>query len=107
MPNKREPRDIRRIFLALVAAHAAVFAAVVAMAAENGPAFQVEIFRDYAEKIAAGEIPYAGFAYEYPPLSLPLLALPRLIASDPLLYAVLFGAEMLLFDIIILAALAR
>lgn len=95
------------ILAAIIAAHALVLAAVVALAAANGPSFQVEIFRDYADKIFAGQIPYADFPYEYPPLSLFILVLPRLFTSDPTAYAALFGLEMLLFDIIILLALSR
>ncbi|MDQ4106269.1 MAG: DUF2029 domain-containing protein [Actinomycetota bacterium] len=90
-----------------ILSHAAMFGVVVALALRNGPAFQVEIFRDYADRIFAGEVPYADFLYEYPPLSLFILILPRLFTSDPIAYAALFGFEMLLFDIIILAALSR
>lgn len=91
----------------LVLAHAAMFGIVVVLALRGGPAFQVEIFREYADRIFAGEIPYADFLYEYPPLSLFILILPRLFASDPIAYAALFGFEMLIFDIIILFALSR
>lgn len=105
--RSRSHRKTLPILAALVAAHALVLAVVVALAAANGPAFQVEIFRDYADKILAGQVPYADFPYEYPPLSLFILILPRLFTSDPTLYAALFGAEMLLFDIIILLALSR
>ncbi len=87
--------------------HAAMFSIVAALAFFNGPAFQVEIFRDYADRIFAGEVPYADFLYEYPPLSLFILVLPRLFTSDPAAYAALFGFEMLIFDIIILFALSR
>ncbi len=98
----------RKILLSLfVLSHAAMFVVVVGLALRNGPAFQVEIFRDYADRIFAGEVPYADFLYEYPPLSLFILVLPRLFASDPVAYAALFGFEMLLFDIIILVALSR
>lgn len=95
------------ILAAIAAAHALVLGVVVWLAAANGPAFQVEIFRDYADEIFAGQVPYADFPYEYPPLSLFILVLPRLFTADPTLYAALFGLEMLLFDIIILFALSR
>lgn len=98
----------RKILLSLlVLSHTAMFGIVVVLALLNGPAFQVEIFRDYADRIFAGEAPYADFLYEYPPLSLFILVLPRLFASDPIAYAALFGFEMLVFDIIILLALSR
>lgn len=95
------------LLLLLVLGHTAVFCAVALLAALNGPAFQVEIFRDYADRIFGGAVPYADFLYEYPPLSLFILLLPRLFTSDPVGYAVLFGAEMLVFDIIILFLLSR
>lgn len=95
------------LLLALVLSHIAVFAGVALLAARNGPAFQVEIFRDYADRIFAGSVPYADFLYEYPPLSLFILLIPRLFTSDPTAYAVLFGAEMLVFDVLILVALSR
>lgn len=91
----------------LIAAHTLVYLAVTLLAASNGPAFQVEIFRNYADEIAADNVPYTDFRYEYPPLSLFILILPRLLTSDPAAYAALFGAEMLLFDIIILLVLSR
>lgn len=98
----------RKTLLSLfVLSHAAMFGIVAALAFFNGPAFQVEIFRDYADRIFAGEVPYADFLYEYPPLSLFILVLPRLFTSDPTAYAALFGFEMLIFDIIILFALSR
>lgn len=95
------------VLAALIAAHTLVYLAVTLLATWNGPAFQVEIFRDYADEISAGNLPYADFRYEYPPLSLFILILPRLLVSDPAAYAALFGAEMLLFDIIILLVLSR
>ena len=104
----KDPRSSREILLPLfVLSHAAMFGIVVVLAFINGPAFQVEIFRDYADRIFAGEIPYADFLYEYPPLSLFILIIPRLFTSDPTFYATLFGFEMLVFDIIILFALSK
>lgn len=96
----------KTLLLLFILSHAAMFGIVVVLALRGGPAFQVEIFRDYADRIFAGEVPYADFLYEYPPLSLFILILPR-VASDPVAYAALFGLEMLVFDIIILFALSR
>lgn len=93
--------------IALILAHAAVFAVVALTAAQRGPAFQVDIFLGYADRISAGEVPYADFLYEYPPASLFILLLPRLLTADPAAYAALFGAEMLLFDIAVLFMLSR
>lgn len=94
------------LLILLILSHAAVFGVVVVLALLNGPAFQVEIFRDYADRIFAGQVPYADFLYEYPPLSLFILILPG-VAPGPVAYAALFGLEMLVFDIIILFALYR
>lgn len=87
---------------ALIAAHA-----VSLLLLPRDPAFQVEIFKDYADRIFSGLTPYTDFLYEYPPLSLFILLLPRLFTADPVTYALLFGLEMLLFDIIILLTLSR
>jgi hypothetical protein len=89
------------LLAALVVAHTATLLFV-----PRDPAFQVEIFKSYADKISSGLVPYADFAYEYPPLSL-IVLLPRLLSADPATYAFLFGLEMLLFDIIILFTLSR
>ncbi len=71
------------------------------------PAFQVEIFRDYARQLFSGEIPYSGFPYEYPPLSLLVLLLPGLASTGGKAYATAFGLEMLLLDWTILYVLSR
>lgn len=100
-------RRVRLAFISLAVLHGSVYAVVVALAIVNGPAFQVEIFRDYANKIVAGQVPYADFPHEYPPASLFILLLPRLLTADPTLYAALFGLEVLFFDLVILAVLSK
>lgn len=107
VPEKPPENRSRRLLIGLALANALVFAAVALLAGTLGPAFQVEIFRRYADEIAAGNVPYRDFAYEYPPLSLVVLVLPRLFTADPTLYAVLFGAEMLLLNLAVLAILYR
>jgi hypothetical protein len=103
----RMDRKTAIAFAALAASHAAILGVVIALAATGGPAFQVEIFRDYADRMAAGELPYADFPHEYPPLSLAILILPRLLTADPTLYAALFGVEILVFDLLIMFVLSR
>lgn len=93
--------------LVFAVAHTLAFLSVVWLAYYRDPAFQVEIFRHYADRIFAGQLPYADFSYEYPPLSLFILLVPRLFTSAPELYATLFGAEMLVFDLAILWMLSR
>ena len=71
------------------------------------PAYQVVIFRGYAGRILSGEIPYSGFPYEYPPLSLLVLLIPGLVSTGAKAYATSFGIEMLLLDYLILYVLSR
>lgn len=71
------------------------------------PAFQVEIFRVYAGRILSDEIPYSGFPYEYPPLSLLVLLIPGLVNTGAKAYATSFGIEMLLLDYVVLYVLSR
>ncbi|MGI8650427.1 MAG: glycosyltransferase 87 family protein [Rubrobacter sp.] len=104
---KERPENPSRTFYVLAALHAAVCAVVILLAYTNGPAFQVEIFRDYADKLAAGLVPYTDFPHEYPPTSLIILILPRLFTSDPNLYASLFSLEILVCDLVVLYLLSR
>ena len=105
-PELKRPETRRRRTLAVVAAFVLAHTAVLFLIPRE-PAFQTEIFRGYADRIASGDLPYAAFPYEYPPASLFILILPRLFTADPETYAFLFGAEMLFFDIVILLALSR
>ncbi len=64
----------------------------------------------YSSKIALGQLPYRDFAVEYPPLALLFMLVPRLFSANVELYAGLFNAEMLVFDLIgllLIAAIAR
>ncbi|WP_240432627.1 glycosyltransferase 87 family protein [Rubrobacter indicoceani] len=101
------PASSFRAFCVMAALHTVVCAVVVLLAYANGPAFQVEIFRDYADKLAAGLVPYADFPHEYPPTSLAILLLPRLLTDDPTLYAGLFSLQILVCDLVILYLLSR
>lgn len=68
------------------------------------------LYFDYASNIFEGQLPYRDFALEYPPLSLLFFLLPRLIASSPDRYAVVFGTETLLFSLLglfLIAVLSR
>jgi hypothetical protein len=105
-PDRTDEKTTTALVL-LSLSHAAVLGAVIFLAATGGAAFQVEIFRDYADRIAAGELPYADFPHEYPPLSLAILILPRLFTADPTLYAALFGVEILICDLVIMFVLSR
>jgi uncharacterized membrane protein len=54
----------------------------------------------YSSRIMLGQLPYRDFAVEYPPLALVCMILPRLFSANPDVYADLFNAEMLVFDLI-------
>ncbi|WP_166397090.1 glycosyltransferase 87 family protein [Rubrobacter marinus] len=102
----------RPAFLALLfaAAHALVLLVLTLYLYSSDarePAFQVEIFRAYAERIFSGETPYSGFPYEYPPSSLLVLLLPGLASTGAKAYATAFGIEMLLLDWAVLYVLSR
>lgn len=65
---------------------------------------------EYASKVFRGEVPYKDFLVEYPPLSLLVFLLPRLIADDAATYAAAFSGMIVLLDLATLAlgvALAR
>lgn len=100
-------RDVRAAFWTLAGLHAAVCAATIWLAYTRGPSFQVEIFRDYADRIAAGLVPYADFPHEYPPTSLVILILPRLLTADPALYSALFSLQILFCSVLILYLMSR
>ena len=110
MPKERENRYPDPLFILFALTHALVLIAVTLYLYSSDarePAFQVEIFRAYAQRIFAGETPYAGFSYEYPPLSLLVLLLPGLAGTGAKAYATAFGIEMLLLDWTILYVLSR
>jgi Glycosyltransferase family 87 len=39
-------------------------------------------YESYAERIEAGDVPYRDFEFEYPPLAIPVIALPELAGDD-------------------------
>lgn len=108
--ERRYFRHPGSLFVLFAAAHALVLLVLTLYLYSSDarePAFQVEIFRAYAERILSGETPYSGFAYEYPPLSLLVLLLPTLVGTGAKAYATTFGIEMLLLDWLILYVLSR
>jgi len=82
-------------FYAIVGTATRVFGGAVG---ERGVFDDVDIYYRYASRIVGGEVPYRGFAVEYPPLALPLFVLPRLAAGSPGPYRWAFGVEMLAVD---------
>lgn len=53
----------------------------------------VPVYEELARRVAAGDIPYRDFDFEYPPVAVGLLALPRLV---PLSYTSGFSLTMLI-----------
>jgi hypothetical protein len=68
---------------------------------------QMKFQLDAALKILHGQVPYADFTSEYPPLALLSFLLPALLFRSPLAYYVAFTAELLLCDLLAMALLAR
>jgi hypothetical protein len=65
-----------------------------------------DIYYRYATMILAGEVPYRDFRVEYPPLSLLLFLVPRLIAQDIAGFKFVFAIEMLVFNAATVGAVA-
>jgi glycosyl transferase family 87 len=105
---------VRRPLLLL--APAAALAAVWAVALFHGPTADthitdVNVYRGYADALAAGREPYSGFAFEYPPLALvPMWLAGVTDAGSYASYDVSFAVVMLaaaLAVMLLTAALAR
>jgi glycosyl transferase family 87 len=105
---------VRRPLLLL--APAAALAVVWAVALFHGPTADthitdVNVYRGYADALAAGREPYSGFAFEYPPLALVPMWLAGLTdAGSYASYDVSFAVVMLaaaLAVMMLTAALAR
>jgi len=62
-----------------------------------------EFERQVALKILDSQAPYSDFIIEYPPLALLSFLLPALFFHTPLAYYLAFAAEMLLFDLLVMA----
>ncbi len=80
---------------------AAVFVALsfgVALAWERSgeQITDITLYRSYGERIAAGQVPYRDFRFEYPPGSLPALVAPALPTSSWVPYRLVFGGLMAL-----------
>jgi hypothetical protein len=84
---------------AALALPAAALAALWAVATTVGPFSDTTVndlfvYRTYAELLAAGQLPYVDFGFEYPPLAALPIWLAGLPGRDEATYAVSFGALM-------------
>jgi uncharacterized membrane protein len=75
-------RHARRAGIAGVALLAVTSALPYVHFRTHGGGGDVSLYETYAGKILDGSLPYHGFFFEYPPLSLPALLAPRLIGLD-------------------------
>lgn len=65
------------------------------------------LYRDVADRVVRGQVPYRDFLLEYPIGGLPQLLLPRLAGGGLLAYRTAYIAEMLLANALLILALAR
>ena len=79
-------RPATRRDLALLAAAALALLALTAAftwsRADDASSWDVPLYQSFGDRIASGEVPYRDFRVEYPPGSLPVFALPSLVAPD-------------------------
>ena len=57
----------------------------------SGIVSETTLYYGYADRMVHGEMPYSDFDAEYPPLSLLLLLIPRLLSFNELSYQIVFG----------------
>jgi Glycosyltransferase family 87 len=93
-------------------APAAVLVALWCVATVVGPTSDTGItdlglYRDYGERIAAGDVPYREFFVEYPPLALVPMWLAALVSGGPDGYELAFGALMLAAALAVLVLCTR
>jgi hypothetical protein len=85
----------------LVAATALAVVVFVGLAAAQTEVWRGEaripdtpIYRDYGDRVTAGQVPYRDFRVEYPPGALPAFVAPSLVSRGGIGYARAFGALM-------------
>jgi uncharacterized membrane protein len=91
-------------FLCCAAAHAAIFAGLF-RGVYTMPFSGTGLYYDYAGKLLDGALPYRDFVLEYPPFALVFFSLPRLLGESFRWYYVWFQVEVVVFDLVIVAAL--
>ena len=57
----------------------------------SGITSETTLYYGYADRMFHGEMPYSDFDAEYPPLSLLLILIPRLLSFNELSYQIVFG----------------
>ncbi|MCQ2070353.1 MAG: glycosyltransferase 87 family protein [archaeon] len=82
-----------------------VFYGCILLFSDPTPEFleDVAVFHRKWELLEHGELPYIDFNYPYPPLSLPILALPGFLSESVEGFFVVFSLEILVFTLISIA----
>ncbi len=99
-PAARPRSETLLIAAAAVVLQTVAWAFLIWLLRADGPWYSffdvsdIVIYLDYAQKVAAGEAVYRDFAFEYPPLALPLFTLPY--RGDAAAYPAWFAGEMIL-----------
>jgi hypothetical protein len=91
-------------FICCAAAHVTIFAGLF-RGIYTMPFSGTGLYYEYAGRLLAGAVPYCDFVLEYPPFALVFFTLPRLLGESFRWYYVWFQVEVIVFDLIIVAAL--
>jgi len=90
--------------LGFAVAHVAIFAGLF-RGIYAIPFSGTGLFYDYAGKVLSGGIPYRDFVMEYPPFALVFFTAPRILGESFRWYYVFYQTEVVVFDLVIVAAL--
>lgn len=77
-----------------------LMAVLPALVCWNGKNDDLDLYYRWANELFAGKVPYRDFPVEYPPATLPLFALPRLLFAGAKGYVVAFMAMIWGFDLV-------
>jgi hypothetical protein len=99
----------RRCVLLASTVQAVIAAAILGICWHRVAAYggDVSFYYNYAIQTFNGDIPYRQFEIEYPLLALPIMALPYLFAKKWFWYQVGFAAEMICWNVLTVALVAR
>jgi hypothetical protein len=98
-PVSRPGSETALIVIAAVALQAIAWAFLIWLLRANGPWYHffdvsdINVYIQYAQRVADGQRVYKDFPFEYPPLALPLFTLPP--HADAAAYPNWFAAEMI------------
>ncbi len=87
----------RHLRLAVATAVAVLFIATAIVLLDSGPRNDVVNFYRHAMSIKDGVLPYSGFDFEFPPMSLLFFIIPGLFTSDLVTYSRIFAFQSAVF----------